>query len=102
MLRLFEIVRNASKFAAFGKKLDPSCIHSTTLLEKDVDLVPSPHPSNNTQKIENMEDTTGIAAVTNANGQELQGGQEAADGSQITASRKVVLDGACCLASQIK
>lgn len=79
------------------------CIHSTTLLEKHVDLVPSPHLSNNTEKIENMVDTTpGIAVVTNANSQELQGGQEAGGGSQTTANRKVVLDGACCLASRIK
>jgi len=51
-----------------------------------------------------MVDTTGIAAVTNANShrQELQGGQEAGGGSQITANRKVVLDGAYCLASQLK
>ena len=53
-----------------------------------------------------MADTAGIAAgapaVTNANNQELQGGQEAGGGSQITANRKVVLTGVCCLASQMK
>ena len=75
------------------------CIHSTTLLEKDVNLVPSPHLSNNTQK---MADTTagiaaGAPAVTNAKNQELPGGQEAGGGSQITANRKVVLNGAYCL-----